>query len=176
MHPDACFLPRNMTVALMERQQFRGLVWEPACGDGAISEVLNHYQHPVISSDIYDYGFPGTVKFNFLTQRPPWLFNNIITNPPFRGYSIGPWIERACAYNPERIALVYPVNVLSDLPRWKTGRMGLRRVIQLPSFLWRSATRHYFGQRWGICWYVWEYGFTGHPIIQFALPEVIDAS
>jgi hypothetical protein len=172
MHPDACFVPQKMAVALMERQRFRGVVWEPACGDGAISEVVNAYGLPVVSSDLcVDYGLPGAVRLNFLTQRPRWWFDNIITNPPFRGYAIGPWIERACSYSPERVALMFPVHVLSDLPRWATGRMRLRRVIQLPRFAWRHADGRHFGQRWGICWYVWEFGFTGSPVVQFALPE-----
>lgn len=67
-----------------------GSVWEPACGEGHISEVLNEYRLPVYSSDVADYGY-GTV-LDFLhhcdCSWPPRPVAWIITNPPFRDKTI----------------------------------------------------------------------------------------
>jgi len=55
-------------------------VWEPACGDGAMSEVLKQYGHQVESSDIRSTGY-GVAGVDFLeTWRD---VDAVITNPPF---------------------------------------------------------------------------------------------
>ena len=42
--------------ALLDHESFDGDIWEPACGDGAISAPVSLY-HNVISTDLNDYGF-----------------------------------------------------------------------------------------------------------------------
>src|SRR5687767_5473180 len=57
------------------------VIWEPACGNGAMSKVLEAYFTSVISTDIRpDCGFGiGGVDFLLSEKRS----NCIITNPPF---------------------------------------------------------------------------------------------
>ena len=54
-------------------------VWEPACGDGAMSKPLGEYFHHVYASDIFDYGHGRQQDFLL-----PNFGMNVITNPPFR--------------------------------------------------------------------------------------------
>ena len=58
--------------------------WEPACGTGCISKVLEKYGngHPVISTDLYDRGY-GKSGVDFLTAPLPEGVRIIITNPPY---------------------------------------------------------------------------------------------
>ena len=56
-------------------------IWEPACGDGAMSKVLSSYGHKVVSTDLRDTGF-GEGGVDFL-ETPARLVDAIITNPPF---------------------------------------------------------------------------------------------
>jgi hypothetical protein len=56
--------------------------WEPACGEGHMAEVLREYFKKVIVSDLYDYGYPGTVIQDFTKYEGPGV-DWIITNPPF---------------------------------------------------------------------------------------------
>lgn len=58
--------------------------WEPACGTGNISKVLEEYGngHPVISTDLYDRGY-GTPGVDFLKAELPKGVRVIITNPPY---------------------------------------------------------------------------------------------
>jgi hypothetical protein len=56
-------------------------VWEPACGEGHMAEVLAEYFGRVVASDIHDYGYGHTA--NFLGDIVPGTDDWIITNPPF---------------------------------------------------------------------------------------------
>ena len=59
--------PSWVTEALLQHVRFRGPVWEPCCGDGAMSTVLAAHHYEVVSIDIADRGF-GTPGINFLTR------------------------------------------------------------------------------------------------------------
>ena len=78
--PDFYPTPRWATFALIDNEPFKGDIWECACGDGAMSEVLMETGNHVVSSDLYDRGY-GDIGHNFLTTSK--RRRNIITNPPF---------------------------------------------------------------------------------------------
>jgi hypothetical protein len=75
--------PSWVTEALLRHVTLRGPVWEPCCGDGAMSGVLAAHGHDVVSTDIADRGF-GTPGVDFLACRamPPGC-RSIVTNPPY---------------------------------------------------------------------------------------------
>ena len=52
--------PAWATYALIENERFEGDIWECACGDGSMAEVLGRTGMRVISSDLYDRGFGET--------------------------------------------------------------------------------------------------------------------
>lgn len=75
--------PPLVTQALLRHVRFRGPVWEPCCGDGAMSKVLGAHGHEVVSTDIADRGF-GTAGVDFLAcQKVPGDCRSIVTNPPY---------------------------------------------------------------------------------------------
>ncbi|MDP2354489.1 MAG: hypothetical protein Q8M31_00280 [Beijerinckiaceae bacterium] len=78
--PDYFPTPKWATHALIDNEKFEGDIWECACGNGAMSEVLERTGQTVTSSDLYDRGFgePG-VDFLSSSRRSA----NIITNPPY---------------------------------------------------------------------------------------------
>ncbi len=78
--PDFFPTPQWATFALVDNEKFSGDIWECACGDGAMSKVLEQSGSPVISSDLYERGY-GDTGIDFLT--PPHRADNIITNPPY---------------------------------------------------------------------------------------------
>jgi hypothetical protein len=59
-----------------------GQVWEPACGEGHIAEVLTEYSDDVIAGDLIDRGY-GLSDRDFLSERLEAETDLIITNPPF---------------------------------------------------------------------------------------------
>ncbi|KAA3448859.1 hypothetical protein C7I87_19505 [Mesorhizobium sp. SARCC-RB16n] len=78
--PDYFPTPAWATHALMENETFTGEIWECACGDGAMSRVLETRGNPVRSSDLFDRGF-GQSGIDFNTAKTP--ADNIVTNPPY---------------------------------------------------------------------------------------------
>lgn len=74
--------PPEAVEALLRVEKFRGLIWEPACGKGAISKVLEKNGHQVLSTDLVDYGF-GQPRIDFLMEYATRAAN-IITNPPYK--------------------------------------------------------------------------------------------
>jgi hypothetical protein len=78
--PDYFPTPRWATYALLDNEPFYGDIWECACGDGAMSTVIEEAGKTVISSDLYDRGY-GDVGVDFLSA--PRTAQNIITNPPY---------------------------------------------------------------------------------------------
>lgn len=65
--------PKNVTIALMNFLKENDIlspdqkVWEPACGNGAMSKVIETYGNTVISSDIIDSGY-GKPFVDFITN------------------------------------------------------------------------------------------------------------
>ncbi len=75
--------PAWVTEALLRHIRLRGPVWEPCCGDGAMSRVLAAHDYGVVSTDIEDRGF-GTPGIDFLACREvPGGCRSIVTNPPY---------------------------------------------------------------------------------------------
>src|SRR4029453_16186805 len=75
--------PREVTVALLEYLKLPpSQIWEPACGQGAMSQVLEEYGHTVYSSDIAEECY-GTSSMDFLEAHLLHDFDAVITNPPF---------------------------------------------------------------------------------------------
>ena len=72
--------PSNATQSLLDRQKFDGNIWECACGDGAMSELLIKSGYNVYSSDLIDRGY-GETGIDFLQSTKQ--VDNIVTNPPF---------------------------------------------------------------------------------------------
>jgi hypothetical protein len=68
--------PPDVTHALMLQLNLEPcLIWEPACGDGAMTNVLLEYGHNVLSTDI-------ATGIDYLTAEK-MMVDAIITNPPF---------------------------------------------------------------------------------------------
>lgn len=78
--PDFFPTPAWATHALIDNEAFVGEIWESACGNGAMSRVLEHASKSVISSDLYDRGY-GDSGVDFLEAKR--RTDNIVTNPPY---------------------------------------------------------------------------------------------
>ena len=76
------FINHYHKISLFAREFFYTKIWEPACGCGNISKVLESKGYNVISTDLYDRGY-GKSGVDFLTAELPFECNTIITNPPY---------------------------------------------------------------------------------------------
>lgn len=73
--------PKAMEL-LLKQEKFAENIWEPACGEGHISKVLEAHGHNVLSTDLIDRGY-GAGGVDFLSETR--IFDgDIITNPPYK--------------------------------------------------------------------------------------------
>lgn len=76
--------PPEVTEALLDFLKLpKQTIWEPACGDGAMSKVIELYGHNVISTELRTEGVyrKGKGGVDFLKENIKC--DAIITNPPF---------------------------------------------------------------------------------------------
>lgn len=74
--------PSAIDILLSGRAHIASDVWEPACGEGHMSERLKHFGYNVYSTDLIDRGY-GDEHYDFLTADRKW-HGDIVTNPPYR--------------------------------------------------------------------------------------------
>lgn len=86
-HPQAVYLFMNS--ALADGLKFNSTIWECACGNGHISEVLKEYGFNVVNSDIVKRNYE-CFELDFLNATPEDCAKlcpsgcDIMTNPPFK--------------------------------------------------------------------------------------------
>ena len=107
--------PPEAVEALLRQELFYGDIWECACGDGAISKVLEAHKYKVISTDLVDRGY-GQSRIDFLMERKK-LAPNIITNPP---YSLATeFLEHAINLSTGKVAMLLRLGCLAGQERGK---------------------------------------------------------
>jgi hypothetical protein len=158
-HPSA-------TRALLSVEKFEGAIWEPACGEGDMSKVLEAAGHEVISSDLIDRGY-GETGVDFLRVwkgRAP----NVITNPPFK--LAVPFVNIALQLTTGKVAMFLRLAFLEGQRRgpW-FKRTPLRRVYvmsgRVPFQRGRLAADDDSVGVIAFAWFVWEHGYEGEPSI-----------
>lgn len=84
-------------------------IWEPACGEGYLAQVLRGAGHEVITSDIL-------TGQNFFDYRPNAHFDAIVTNPPYNPNQMkADWVAR-CYELGKPWANLMPVETIGSGP------------------------------------------------------------
>lgn len=147
--------PEWASRALITHERFEGDIWEPACGDGAMSAVLAETGLPVHSSDLYDRGF-GEVGLDFLEANR--RAQNIITNPPY--HSAEGFVRKGLELAGQKICLLLRLAFLEGASRQKN-----LFSIMPPARIWVFSERITFypkgAERAGsgtvaYAWFVWD--------------------
>lgn len=109
--------PETATLKLFKKELFAGNVWEPACGDGAISKLVeSELGLECFSTDLNDHGY-GTPGQDFLScNLPAGRIDNIITNPPF--VLAEDFILRALLVAERKVAMLVKLNFLAGQNRY----------------------------------------------------------
>lgn len=105
--------PPYATQELLARESFEGPIWEPACGDGAISQVLVANGYTTVSTDLVDRGY-GVPRVDFLMEFAA-LAPNIITNPPYKYSTKFAW--KACELAAGKVAFLMRLQFLESISR-----------------------------------------------------------
>lgn len=154
--------PKWATIAFLAREQFNGVVWEPACGDGAISKLLPEAS---ISTDLYDRGF-GEAGVDFLNTVKK--VDHIVTNPPY--VLAQRFAEHAFDCAAGKVALLLKLNFLAGQKRKLFFELHPPKTVYVYSKRLSFDRGNTPGKDNGIleyCWIVWERGFCGSPRIEW---------
>ncbi len=156
---------------LLELEQFAPVIWEPACGEGHISKVLQAHGYKVISTDLVYRGFGDPEPLDFLKETLEGFEGDIISNPP---YSAGlEFVQRALeSVRPGgKVAMFLKVQFLEGQKRGAFFKDTPPRTVYISRSRISCAKNGDF-ERFpdsaiAYAWYVWEKGFTGDPVIKW---------
>jgi hypothetical protein len=150
--------PTEATLALLAREKFDGLTWEPCAGTGSIARF---FPGPIIASDIGAdfYGFGEKVDFLDRGQVRPFLQGrevaNIITNPPHRATSWTVFKRQALRFAP-KVAFLLPARHLGN--ELETAHPPKRVYV-----FWNKVNFLNASVGWKYAWFVWERGWKRFP-------------
>jgi hypothetical protein len=160
--------PEHVTLAILQAESFPGVIWEPACGDGAMVEAMKNFGHEnIISTDKYSWGYEETGIDFLLTVRE---CHHIVTNPPFK--LAEKFARHAVEIAKSKVALFLPLVFLESKGRrdfFKSHpparvHVFVERVTIYP--------KNYLGERSGrggtaYAWFVWDKSHRGSPSIHW---------
>jgi hypothetical protein len=155
--------PPAASEALLRVEKFSKMVWEPACGDGAISKVLEAHGHVVTSTDLIDRGY-GEAPHDFMTS--PYMAANVITNPPFT--LAEQFVTLALRRTTEKVAILGKLQFLEGAQRRKMFESTPLKKVWVFSkrlSLTRDGKKMKNSGMIAFAWYVWEHGYQGQPTI-----------
>lgn len=161
--------------ALLQQERFNPYVWECACGEGHISEVLKANGYKVKSSDLYDRGYEGTETIDFLTVRKEDIDHDfsrdIITNPPYKFAK--EFVEKALEISMDstKVAMLLKLTFLEGKNRKELfDKYKPKTIYVFGSRIdcWKNGIKPEKPQK-AVCyaWFVWEKGYKGDPVIKW---------
>lgn len=154
-------------------QEMRGKeIWECACGNGNIAEVLKRYfpNSTIKATDIVDRGYGiGNVDFLKATSTS----HMIITNPPFS--LINEFIKQGLNLTDRYLVLFAKIQTLEGIDRKKLLENSPLQYVYVHSTrqaTWKNGQpKDPNGKKWAttmcLAWFVWDKTYTGEPIIRF---------
>lgn len=148
-------------------------IWEPACGNGAMSEVLKKYFSSVISTDLNYYGYESSPDINFYDVEVPFS-SVIITNPPYSN-DVDKFIQKG-------LELTKPYDGILALLLRKEADSAVTRnhffneespFAMKIDLLWRiiwfpEDNRQDANPRHNFSWFVWNWKHEGKAFIEYA--------
>jgi hypothetical protein len=157
--------PAWCTEALLRNYNFPtyGVIWEPACGQGHISLVLEAHGYDVFSTDLNETGF-GHSGRDFLKEDTPAKV--IITNPPYKNNLAEKFVRHALRLTEERQGIVAML-MRTD---WSSAK-GRVDIVRHPSFalklelnrrpMWVKDTTG--SPRFNYSWFLFDWNTIDHP-------------
>jgi hypothetical protein len=157
--------PPHVTEDLFMKESFPGTIWECACGDGAMSKIIEHHSNLVMSSDLIDRGY-GETGIDFLTTNRKC--DNIITNPPFKLAEKFAYHAMDCAT--KKVALFLKLIFLEGQSRQKLFATTPLKCVYVYSKrvqLTRNGIAMENGGMIAFAWFVWDKMYVGKPRISW---------
>lgn len=159
----------NAVELLLREEKFCHESWEPACGEGHMSEVLKAHGYDVYSTDLINRGYgDGFVDF-FKIQYP--INRDIITNPPYKFAK--EFVEHALdiVTNGHKVAMFLKLTFLEGARRKELfDKYPPKKIYVFRNRVdcWKNGIKPEKASK-AVCyaWFVWVKGFNGNPTIDW---------
>lgn len=153
-------------------------IWECACGNGNLSELMISKGYDVISSDLKYRGYGNNPPLDFLAASANWVYrcqlftiDTIITNPPYS--MANEFILHALDILPQGGVYIALMNIsyLCGKKRYEQiySMNCLREIYVFSSRIecWKNNNREEYGGKKmaDYAWYVFENGYNGQTIL-----------
>ena len=159
--------PPEAVTALLRVEKLPLVIWEPACGPGAIVRVLRAAGHQVYATDLVNYESPDQdeSRWDFLSETQlPIGVEAIVTNPPFK--NAGEFVAHALELCPKvmmllRLAFLESTKRTPILDNGPLARVHVfrRRLPMMHRHGWTGPTNSNSGM--AFAWFVWDRAHTG---------------
>lgn len=157
---------------LLEHETFSDNVWECACGEGNLSEVLKKNGYNVWSSDLIHRGY-GEDTIDFLKYNETFD-GDIITNPPYK--FAREFVEHAIEIIPSgnRVAMLLKLQFLETKKRRELFNKYPPRFVYVSTNRICCCKNNDFSPEQrknnsaqAYAWFIWEKGYIGDTIIKW---------
>lgn len=152
--------PPEGTAPLLARETFTGAIWEPACGQGHMSRVLEGAGHQVVSTDLVHRGY-GAGGVDFLMEWRPRA-PNIVTNPPFK--LAEEFVRKALDLATGKVCILARLQFLEGLQRkamFESTPLARVWVFSKRLTMTSGGVTSEKGGMLPFAWFVWEHGHCG---------------
>lgn len=150
------------TELLLDLETFNHVIWEPACGEGHISKVLEEHGYEVLSTDLIDRGY-GLGCVNFLEAEAGEGNFDIITNPPYKYAK--EFVEKALEIVPvgNKVAMFLKLTFLEGKGRRELFRNNPPLRVYVASARLQCGKNGVFegSSMAAYAWFIWQNGYIG---------------
>jgi hypothetical protein len=162
------------TATLLRVENLPGVVWECACGKGAIVRILRATGRTVYATDLVDYDSPDQdeARWDFLSERQlPIGVKAIVTNPPYKNAAL--FVRKALELCP-RVVMLLRLNFLesgnekSEAGRARIFCLDTHPPARVHVFRNRLPMQHRHGWEGAkttntiaFAWFVWDLAHVG---------------
>jgi len=156
-------------IELLKYENFNN-VWECACGEGHLSNVLKEYKIHSKSSDLIDRGYGEIIDFLQIYEK--W-HGDIITNPPYK--FVSEFIVKAINLieNGNKVAMLCRIQLLEGIGRYNQifSKMPPTKIY-IPVKRFHCAIngnfkKHRTNNAMMFAWFIWEKGNQSNTTIHF---------
>lgn len=162
--------PKALKIFLDKTKIQLNNVWECACGQGHLAEVLREYHLLGKASDLIDRGY-GEINYDFLQHTQIWN-GDILTNPPY-GDAL-----RFCKHALNILDTGSKVVMLMRIQFLEGQRRKPFFMESPPKYVYISSSRLLLAKNADFikyntpsancyAWYVWEKDFTGETVLKW---------
>ena len=157
---------------LLALEVFSHDIWEPACGEGHISKVLERHRHAVRSTDLIDRGF-GRGGVDFLSETGTYN-GDIVTNPPYKYAK--EFVEHAIETVPNgnKVAMLLRLSFLEGKSRRELFDRCPPKTVYVSSGRINCCKNGDFSHEQrssnsaqAYAWFVWQKGYAGPTVVKW---------